>query len=180
MGRQLSTPTRGLLRVQAVRYTHPDAQALVEAVQQEYVERYGGPDETPLAAADFDPPSGVFLIGRLARLDARPVVCGGIRRVDDDTAEIKRMYVAPHARRRGLARAVLTRLEEAAHDAGYTRLVLESGNAQPEALALYRSSGYAPVTPYGFYRCHADANALGKTLTGRSAPNGVAQAAERI
>jgi GNAT superfamily N-acetyltransferase len=154
-----------------VPYTHADAQELVEAVQQEYVERYGGPDETPLDAADFDPPTGVFLIGRLAGLDARPVACGGIRRVDDDTAEIKRMYVAPHARRRGLARAVLTRLEEAARDAGYTRLVLESGNAQPEALALYRSSGYTPVTPYGFYRCHADANSLGKALPGRPASN---------
>ncbi len=144
-----------------VPYTDPDARVLVDAVQQEYVARYGGPDETPLAATDFDPPAGVFLLGAL---DAAPVACGGIRRVDGDTAEIKRMYVAPAARRRGLARAMLARLEAAARDAGYARLVLESGNAQPEALALYRSSGYDPVTPYGFYRCHTEANSLGRAL----------------
>lgn len=161
MGRQLSTAAD--LPLEQVPYLHPDAAVLVEAVQQEYVERYGGPDQTPLDAAEFDPPSGIFLVGRV---DGVPAVCGAIRQIDDTTAEIKRMYVRPALRRSGYARLMLARLEQAARDAGYRRLVLESGNAQPEALALYRSSGYAPVTPYGFYRCHADANSLGKTLDG--------------
>jgi GNAT superfamily N-acetyltransferase len=147
--------------VQQVPYTHPDAQALVDAVQREYVERYGGPDESPVDVADFDAPKGVFLVGFV---DCAPAVCGGIRQVDGDTAEVKRMYVSPEARRRGLARVMLTRLEQAARDAGYARLVLECGDAQPEALALYHSAGYTPVTPYGFYRCYAEAHSLGKSL----------------
>ncbi len=150
-----------MLRLVPVPFADPRAQALVEGVQREYVSRYGGPDETPMDEHDFDPPSGAFVVG----LDGEaPVACGGIRRVDDATAEIKRMYVVEQARRRGLARLVLAHLEKVARDLGYRRLVLESGNAQPEALALYRSSGYGPVTPYGFYRCHADANSLGKVL----------------
>lgn len=161
LGGQLSERTREVLAAAPVPYAHADAQSLVEAVQQEYVERYGGPDETPVDGADFDPPAGAFLVGRV---DGTLVACGGIRRVDDDTAEIKRMYVTSAARRQGVARAMLTRLEQAARDAGYRRLVLESGNAQPEALALYRSSGYTPVAPYGFYRCHPEANSLGRML----------------
>lgn len=144
-----------------VAITHPDAVALVQAVQQEYVQRYGGPDETPVQAHEFDPPTGVFCVGRV---DGAAVVCGGVRRVDDETGEIKRMYVRPEARGLGHARAMLAWLEQAAREGGYRRLVLESGDAQPEALALYRSSGYTPVTPYGFYRCHTDAHSLGKTL----------------
>lgn len=144
-----------------VGFADPRAQVLVEGVQGEYVRRYGGPDQTPMDESDFDPPSGAFVVGLAGET---PVACGGIRRVDDETAEIKRMYVVEQERRHGLARLVLAHLEQAALDAGYRRLVLESGNAQPEALALYRSSGYEPVTPYGFYRCHADANSLGKVL----------------
>lgn len=141
--------------------THPDAVVLVEAVQQEYVARYGGPDETPMHAREFEPPTGVFCVGHV---EGTALACGGVRRVNDETAEIKRMYVRPEARGRGHARALLAELERAARDAGYRWLVLESGNAQPEALALYRSSGYTPVTPYGFYRCHTDAHSLGKAL----------------
>ncbi len=154
--------------MRGVTYTHADAQRLVAAVQHEYVQRYGGPDETPVAAGDFDPPAGRFLLGVL---EGTPVACGGIRQVDPATAEIKRMYVVPAARRRGLARVLLASLEQAASDAGYSWLVLESGDAQPEALALYRSSGYTPVTPYGFYRCHAEAHSLGKALRSGRAPN---------
>lgn len=144
-----------------VAITHPDAVSLVEAVQHEYVERYGGPDETPVQPHEFEPPTGAFCVGRV---DGMAVVCGGLRRVDDETAELKRMYVRPKARRLGHARAMLAWLEQAAREADYCRLVLESGNAQPEALALYRSAGYTSVTPYGFYRCHAEANSLGKAL----------------
>jgi GNAT superfamily N-acetyltransferase len=162
VGRQLNEGlNRNGLRLEQVDYLHPDAQVLVAAVQQEYVARYGGPDETPTKPADFNPPSGAFLVGRL---DGALVACGGIRSVGGEVAEIKRMYVDPLVRRRGLARAMLAQLEAMARAAGYTQVVLESGNAQPEALALYFASGYTPVTPYGFYRCHADANSLGKSL----------------
>jgi ribosomal protein S18 acetylase RimI-like enzyme len=136
--------------------THPDAAQLVEEVQQEYVVRYGNRDETPLEPAYFDPPQGAFFVGYL---DGRPAATGGWRRrrdvvVDghDETAEIKRMYVATWARRRGLARAMLAHLEETARAAGATAMVLETGLAQPEAIALYESTGYTPIPGFGFYK----------------------------
>jgi ribosomal protein S18 acetylase RimI-like enzyme len=70
----------------------------------------------------------------------------------DESAEIKRMYVAPSARRRGLARAMLTHLEETALAAGAEVMVLETGLEQPEALALYASSGYTQIPGSGFYQ----------------------------
>lgn len=136
--------------------THPDAARLVEEVQQEYVVRYGGRDETPLRPGYFAPPQGAFFVGYL---DGRPVATGAWRRrrdvvVDgrDDTAEIKRMYVSADARGRGLARAMLTHLEETARAAGAEAMVLETGIAQPEAIALYESSGYTPIPGFGFYK----------------------------
>ena len=142
------------------------AQELVAAVQQEYVRRYGGPDETPIGPGEFDPPSGVFVVGRRGGV---PVASGALRRLDEQTAEVKRMYVAPEVRRQGVARAVLAYLEEYARSTGVARLVLETGNEQPEALAFYTSAGYRPVTPYGFYRCYPDAHSLGKHLVAADA-----------
>ena len=143
-------------RVVALPITHPDAAGLVDAVQQEYVARYGSRDETPLEPAYFEPPDGAFFVGYL---DGRPVASGAWRRrrdvtVDgtDATAEIKRMYVAPEARRRGLARVMLVHLEDTARASGAEAIVLETGLAQPEAIALYESSGYTPIPGFGFYR----------------------------
>jgi ribosomal protein S18 acetylase RimI-like enzyme len=136
--------------------SHPDAAQLVEEVQQEYVARYGGRDETPLGATYFEPPDGAFFVGYL---DGQPVATGAWRLrhdvvVDgiDSTAEIKRMYVAPAARGRGLARAMLAHLEQTAREAGAKVMVLETGLAQPEAIALYESSGYTPIPGFGFYK----------------------------
>jgi GNAT superfamily N-acetyltransferase len=143
-------------RIDRVAITHPDAAPLVEAVQQEYVARYGGRDETPLEPAYFDPPQGAFFVGYL---DDRPVATGAWRRRHDvivggshETAEVKRMYVAPEARGRGLARAMLAHLESTAREAGAEVMVLETGLAQPEAIALYESSGYTLIPGFGFYR----------------------------
>jgi GNAT superfamily N-acetyltransferase len=136
--------------------THPDAARLVEEVQQEYVVRYGGRDETPLEPGYFDPPRGAFFVGYL---DGRPVATGAWRRRrdvvvggHDDTAEIKRMYVSAEVRGRGLARAMLAHLEVTAGEAGAEVMVLETGLAQPVALALYESSGYTPIPGFGFYK----------------------------
>jgi GNAT superfamily N-acetyltransferase len=143
-------------QVARVPITHPDAARLVDEVQQEYVERYGGPDETPLEPAYFEAPQGAFFVGYL---DGVPVATGAWRlRQDlvvdgsDRTAEIKRMYVVKTARGRGLARAMLAHLEETARGAGAEVMVLETGAAQPEAIALYESSGYQRITPFGFYK----------------------------
>ncbi|HEX7715921.1 MAG TPA: GNAT family N-acetyltransferase [Marmoricola sp.] len=146
----------GTWRIVRVPITHPDAARLVEEVQQEYVARYGGRDETPLEPAYFEPPDGAFFVGYL---DDRPVATGAWRRRHDvavdgtaEAAEIKRMYVAAGARRRGLARAMLAHLEQTARQAGAEVMILETGLGQPEAIALYESSGYTQVACYGHYK----------------------------
>ncbi|MFI1017454.1 GNAT family N-acetyltransferase [Streptomyces sp. NPDC020965] len=145
--------------VRPVPYDHPDAVSLDNAVQLEYVERYGdGGDETPLDAAMFAPPRGLYLI---AYDDGgRPVATGGWRALDrneeqyeDGDAELKRMYVIAEARGLGLARRILAALEADARTAGRTRMVLETGDQQPEAIALYTSCGYTPAPKkFGHYR----------------------------
>lgn len=148
-------------------YDEPDAAKLIAEVQQEYVRRYGGEDSTPVDPAEFAPPQGLFLVGYA---DDTPVVCGGWRAHDrephfaDGDAEVKRMYVVPAARGRGYARAVLAELERTALAAGRRRIVLETGTRQPEAIALYTSSGYTAIPKFGRYRCHDGSRCYGKIL----------------
>lgn len=153
------------LDVRQLSYTSAEAVALIDEVQAEYVVRYGGPDETPVVAQEFAPPTGAFLV---AFLDGRPVGCGGFRAAGAGVAEMKRLYVAPVARGRSVARALLAALEEAAAVAGCHQLVLETGSKQPEALALYASSRYTPVPAFGTYACAPGASHLGKVLVSES------------
>ena len=134
---------------------------LVEAVQQEYVERYGSRDVSELSVAEFTPPQGIFMIGWAAD---QPVSCGGVRLVTPDVGELKRMYVVPTARRRGIARAMLANLESQALMLGATRLRLETGLHQPEALSLYTSAGYVATESFGPYAGHPLARHLARSL----------------
>lgn len=95
------------------------------------------------------PPTGRFLI---VYEDDQPIASGAIRRRDDATAEIKRMYVRPEARGRGISRMILNELEATARRSGYRALVLETGARQPEAIALYESAGYTTIPNFGFYK----------------------------
>ena len=153
-----------------VGYGHPDAVRLIEEVQAEYVVRYGGRDETPLDPLMFEPPEGSFFV---LYAEGEPVATGAWRRStvgalgSDRTAEVKRMYVVPAARGRGLARRMLAHLEAdaAAYDAEV--MVLETGLAQPEAMALYESSGYEPIAPFGHYRDAPLSRCYGRRLADR-------------
>lgn len=135
-------------------------------VQAEYSRRYGGEgDVSPIDAAEFSPPDGGFFV---LYVDDVPAAMGGWRRGGprgDTDAEIKRMFVRETHQRRGLARAVLAHLERDAAAQGITRLVLETGTAQPEAIALYRSSGYVDEPSFGFYAGYDDSVHLAKPLT---------------
>lgn len=152
-------------------YGHPDVVALTLEVQAHYRRLYGGPgDVSPVEVADFEAPTGHFLVGYL---DGVPAAMGGWRRLGErpglpslNTAEIKRMYVAPDARRRGLSRVILAELETSARAAGLDWLVLETGQPQASAVRLYRTSGYIEVdgTAYGHYLEEPDAIHLGKSL----------------
>ncbi|OZM74202.1 GNAT family N-acetyltransferase [Amycolatopsis antarctica] len=149
-----------------VPFDDPDAVKLRDEVQQEYVVRYGEPDETPLHPGEFDPPHGLFLVGYL---DGDPVATGAWRRpglaeLRPGDIELKRMYVAERARGRRFARALLAELERTAALAGGRRVVLESGVEQPEALGLYRSCGYTGIPNYGHYREDPRSVCLAKEL----------------
>ncbi|OUZ08238.1 GNAT family N-acetyltransferase [Aeromicrobium sp. PE09-221] len=145
---------------------------MTEEVQEEYRRRYGGPDgdALPIDADEFLPPRGYFLAGYE---DGVVAAMGGWRRggpAGDDDAEIKRMYVRPAFRGRGYSRLILSELERSAARAGIVRLVLETGLEQPEAIALYRSTGYEDVEPFGFYAGNDDSVHLAKALDVMSAP----------
>ena len=157
----------GPLRLERVGYAHPDATRLIEEVQEEYVRRYGGRDESPVDPLMFEPPHGTFLVGYLGD---EPVATGAWRRSGieafgtTETCEIKRMYVVPSARGAGHARRMLAHLEESARAAGARALVLETGLKQPEAITLYESSGYVAVPGFGHYRDSPLSRTLGKRL----------------
>ncbi|MBH5335218.1 GNAT family N-acetyltransferase [Streptomyces pactum] len=157
------------MEIRRVRFDHPDAVALNDRVQLEYAERYGEGDLTPLDPDQFDPPRGLYLL--VYDEQGRPVASGGWRAQEandegyaDGDAELKRMYVIPEARGLGLARRVLAELEASARAAGRIRMVLETGTKQPEAIALYASSGYVPVTKFGLYRDYESSRCMGKAL----------------
>ncbi|GGS51877.1 N-acetyltransferase [Actinokineospora fastidiosa] len=148
------------MRMEIRAYDHADSQALIAEVQQEYVVRYGGPDESPVDPAEFAPPLGLFLVGYE---DGVPVATGGWRSHGTD-AEIKRMYVTGKARGRGYARRMLAELEATALAAGHERLILETGSKQPEAVALYRSAGYVDIPAFGHYADAPLSIHLGKVI----------------
>jgi GNAT superfamily N-acetyltransferase len=152
----------GRARLRPVPYDDPVAQELIAQVQQEYVRRYGGPDESPVTPGEFTPPHGVFFV---AEIDGVPAGTGAWRTLGDGRAEMKRVYVEPAFRRRGLAQVLVEALEADAARAGIRSLELNSGPEQPEALALYALLGYTPVTGFGVYACHPDAVFLGKDLS---------------
>jgi GNAT superfamily N-acetyltransferase len=160
--------SEGLLRdgrrasLRSLPYDDPLAQYLVEAVQQEYVQRYGGRDAAVVEPAEFLPPQGLFLV---VEVDGVAAGCGAWRAMPGGAAEIKRVYVEPAFRRRGVARLVVAALEGSAAAAGHQEVVLNSGREQPEALALYEDLGYGPVPGYGVYACAPGAVFLGKRLT---------------
>jgi pimeloyl-ACP methyl ester carboxylesterase/predicted GNAT family acetyltransferase len=138
----------GLIRVAEEPYDAPAASVLVPAYVDEIRAMY--PDWTPdvppgLTPEDVAPPKGRWLV---AYCDSKPVGCAALKRLDPTTAEIKRVYVAPEARGRGVARALLARLEQIAGEVGYTTLRLDTGARQPASVALFGSVGYERIGDY--------------------------------
>lgn len=124
-----------------------DGAELAQAMRDEISALYDGleldGEHMPRAGpAELGPPSGAFLVGYLG---AQPVCCGGVKRLDGHACEIKRMYVRPQTRGRGVARALLHALEDKARELGYTIARLDTGPRQAYARALYEAEGYAEV-----------------------------------
>lgn len=128
----------------------PVALSLIARLNAELRAAYPEPgaNHFRLDPADVAPGRGAFLVA----LDGgEPVACGGIRIIEPGTAEVKRMFVDPARRGRGIAALVLAALEERARAYGATRFVLETGTRQAAALALYARAGYAVIPPWGEY-----------------------------
>ncbi len=126
----------------------PPASELLAAMRAELndvYETFSRLDNPPLTPVELRAPTGAYLIG-YEGTDA--VAGGGLRRLEEDVAEIKRMYVRPAARSRGVAGALLAALEEAAVSLGYTATRLDTGPKQVHAQRLYRRTGYMEVLPY--------------------------------
>lgn len=138
-----------VLRRRLVAYTDPLVVVMLAELSAEYAARYGAghgfPDlgaEQRRGAAEFGPPDGGVVL--LTGPDG-PVSGGAFRRHDRVTAELKRIWTAAGHRRRGLARRTLQALEHEIAACGYGRIHLTTGPRQPEAVALYRATGYRPL-----------------------------------
>jgi len=100
------------------------------------------PTATP---AELAPPDGAFFV---AWEEHHPVACVGLKRLEADLAEVKRVYVIPKYRSRGIASDMLEYVETVARERGYKRLRLQHGADQPHALALYTGAGYHAIGDY--------------------------------
>jgi GNAT superfamily N-acetyltransferase len=127
-----------------------DAQALIAALDEELEEQYPeeGANHFRLDPDEVAPGRGSFLI---ARIDRMAVACGAVRLNDPETAEIKRMFTLRSMRGRGIARALLTALIDEARALGASRVVLETGERQREAVALYERFGFVRIPLFGEY-----------------------------
>lgn len=126
----------------------PPAADLLAAMTAEMVALYGAADRLDhprLDPSEMAAPGGVYLVGRVGD---RPVAGGGLRRLTDDVAEIKRMYVVPADRGAGVAGRLLAALEAAGRDLGYRLVRLDTGPRQPHARRLYEAAGYRPIPAY--------------------------------
>ena len=146
-------PAKGMRRMASVRGVRfvavglddPLAGPLLAELSVEYSGRYGGTPEQMLgwlrgkSADEFAPPGGGLYVGVL---DGVPVTGGAFTRFDAQTAELKRIWTDSRYRQRGYARVLLAHLEGEIAARGYRRIYLTTGHLQPEAEALYDSTGY--------------------------------------
>lgn len=142
-------------------YSHPDARTLTTSLYQDQLERYGHAESPYCEAGLFDPPDGLFLV---AYVDNDLVGCGGFRRHDANTVEIKRMYVRTVHRGHGYGARILSTLEQAATAIGAGRIILETGEANHAACRLYRRFGYDPIPGYSANRHSTVNRAFGREL----------------
>lgn len=138
------------ITVAAEPFDSDDARRLIAALDEHLASRYPpeqrfGPNLKPEQIVEG---LGTFVI---ARSEGRAVGCGALRKLDETSAEVKRMYVEPRLRGQGVAKQVLNHLERVGRELGVHRLVLETGIYQAEAIALYHGAGFEPVRCWGEY-----------------------------
>lgn len=153
------------VRIEAATLTEPAVRELIDELDAELTARYpeDGAVHTRLDAADVAPGRGVLLLAWDEQTD-EPLGCGAVRLRERGEAEIKRMYVRLGARGRRVGTVLLAALEAEASALLATRLVLETGERQPESLALYRRAGFVPIPRFGEYVDSPLSYCMGKTV----------------
>ncbi len=136
-----------MIRIIKTDASQPDFKKLVEFLDADLAERDG--EEHSF----YDQFNKLHLIkyALVAYEKNIPVACGAIKEFEPNVMEVKRMYVTPEKRGKGIATKVLSALENWARDLGYQKCVLETGKRQPEAIALYTKNGYKIIPNYGQY-----------------------------
>ena len=138
------------------------ASVMLRAAQRaEIAIRYGTPDSEPGPEPGAHDITAFFVA---FGAEGEPLACGGVRRLNDDEAEIKRMYARPEARGSGAATFIVRRLEEYGRDSGWRRLLLETGTEQPDAVRFYTREGYARIPNFGYYEGLDQSLCFGKDL----------------
>jgi GNAT superfamily N-acetyltransferase len=154
----------GPLQIRRSALASPDAARLIAALNAELTATFPEPGAThfSLSGAQVEGGDGAFV---LAWLDGVAVGCGAVRRLDESTAELKRMYVEPSLRGRGIGRALVEALEGEARLLGIRKIVLETGTRLAPALRLYEGMGYERIPLFGEYHSSPDTSVcFGKTL----------------
>lgn len=132
--------------------SHPETARLVLQLWKELGVLYPEVNGAPFTPNDIVGARTAFVV---AWWEDEAVGCGAFHPISDDennVAEIRRMYVEPQMRRRGISRAILAELERLARECGYTTVKLETGLRQPNAIRLYETSGYQRIEPFGRHR----------------------------
>jgi len=144
-----------------------DASQLIAALNAELSAQYAdipGANHFRLNVDEVAPGRGAYMI---ARRDGAPVGCGAVRRIDPETAEIKRMYVIPAERSNGIGRRIVEALEAQARALGVSRVVLETGTRQDAAIALYEKMGFERIPAFGEYVASPVALCMAKSIGAR-------------
>ena len=133
------------MRIADVSPASPEAQQLIRELNDANVALYPGATIDAVDLSEFPSAGGYFVIAKVAD---EAVGCGGFRRVNDQFAEMKRLFVRENVRRRGIARQIVRHLEAEIRRRGYQAIVLEAGRDDTAAIALYEAEGYAPIRAF--------------------------------
>ncbi|MFC3997469.1 GNAT family N-acetyltransferase [Nocardiopsis sediminis] len=156
------------IEIHDVDWDHPEGARLRRDQQREVAERYGGAD-TEAGPKPSGRDTALFLLATDVR-SGEAVGCGGLRALDDDAFELKRMYVVPAWRGRRVGQVLLRALEEAARERGASVMRLETGSAQGESIRLYERCGYRRIERYGHYADSEVSVCFERSLTGDPQP----------
>ena len=149
------------MRIDQVAWDHPASVSLRAAQRAEIAERYGTPDSEPGPAPTGDDITAFFVA---FDDDGAALGCGGLRQLNEHEAEVKRMFVRTESRGSGVSTGILSRLEQYGREAGWRRLLLETGNGQPDAIRFYTREGYDRIENFGHHAGVDDSLCFAKAL----------------